>query len=204
MLGRQSHRVLKWRNSSLWKLNSEGLILNSRRVQYCRTLSIFKSRARHNERTNRVATRSPAILTADSWIAVASILIGVIGCARSGDGRLNFKRLSLSLSLSLSRTRALLSGDWCTTYSSANYSSKHAGMHTWCHEPQVSNQGESATMYTRERKSARERERERERERARATGFGTSYVGRTLGMIRRQGRYSIISVIPSIVEERFR
>lgn len=80
----------------------------------------------------------------------------MIGSARNGGGRLNFKRLSV--------TQALLSGTIPVHgVQPVNYSSKHAGTHTWCREPQVSNQDErdSATEREREREGKKERGRER-------------------------------------------
>lgn len=71
---------------------------------------------------------------------------------------MNFKRLSV--------TRALLSGTVPTHgVQPANYSSKHADTHTWCREPQVSNQDErdSATEEEREERN-RERREDTERE----------------------------------------
>ena len=46
--------------------------------------------------------------------------------------------------------RATLGGYSGAHVQPPNYSSKHAGMHTCCPEPQVSNQGESRAMYTTE------------------------------------------------------
>lgn len=175
--------------SSLWKINRRGLNIEepSRNTAECYRFWKAEPIRTYVKRTSRVATyATPVASNFDRWLP-------------------NRRRRSLSAWSALhvaeavdwissdSRLRRLYSRGTIPTHGvqPANYSSKHAGTHTWCREPQVSNQDER-DKHTRERKSDRGGGRGREN----CVGFGASYTRE----IRCWGRYSIISVILCITE----